>query len=818
MPRPRPRSNLKTSLAGGVSSNRAPSTTTTKSSSLSVAPRRRFIDLAPAALLSGVRRMTSRGLEGTSLPSVTSRANDNKPDGRGAAAPVYLDCEGNIRPGDPAECLSAGGVTGREARGPGDAAHPPEGCVEARGRKGATPREKYNSFNYWRRRLPDVTRELKDGRSRRLDVNGSARSPGVTGGKATPRTKSPSDQGQVRTRSQTRSLSPKPGRSPRPGTLLLCDPEQGESSTDPQPHAQATPTLDLALPRHTDLHNHHSLSEDQLILDRRRLKSGSVCDYSRLVSARPFHTLGRRPAVGHVGHHKVLTRRNSAPVDILRGLFGSFRRGRVEAEWQPPRECWPATAEDADDHPDPYGEDTRGPEYYLGDEEVFVAAATMGNIQGSDHKKGGKGKAKGKGKLAKGKSPSKGKLHGSRDTLLEGELPTPSPSTPGVRGPSLQPVSTSRPVPSERATPIITESWKEARRPESLSAGRALGGDAAVGFVDSSSSSESVFTEARSGGGPTSQHDAVTPSNGAATPMFSEALDLPIDAIMSGHYSSSDTSTVSSRPHTLAESLQSTNSALEVMEKTCRNGSQTHLDTAKKTGSSSEREKTCEGLWESGGKAPAAMHPPCSPRQVEATTDTRGAAGQYSSGLASAPLSPHTGDVLSPNGVDLEFSERDVFEVDSECEESLRLYRHGSDPHGGEESLGSFICVDLERPGGRVKAQSLGDHHDPDGLAEDTPRSFSAEDLELDPEEYLDEEYYGDDDDMPQASAGGRGGGGGSSAFKVSRHRKVELQPAKPSASRSLSTNSHNTHNNNNINATKNRALSENCITGEYTD
>lgn len=545
-----------------------------------------------------------------------------------------------------------------------------------------------------------------------------------------------------------------------------------------------------------------------------------------------------------MGQHEALARRNSAPVDVLRGLFGSFRRGRVEPEPQRPRECWSiSTSQEATDghpsawvHPDLFGEGARGPEYYLSDEEVFAAAADMGNIQGAEGKKAGKAekKAKNKGKIAKGKSPSKAKLHSSRDTLQEGsigDLPTPSPTRPEGGGLSIHPPSTSRPVPappSERPSTIITESWKEARRPDSLTAGRALGGDSAVGFVDSSSSSESVFTEARSGGGgPASQHDAVTPLNGAATPMFSEALDLPIDAIISGHYSSSDTSTVSSRPNTLADSLQSTNSALDILEKTCRTASQTHLDTLKKTGSKHEREKTLEGSWESGRKVPAAMSPPSSPRQVETTTDTRVQAGQYSPSLGPAPPSPHPGegevgevlDVLSPDGVDLEFSEREVFEGDTECvdgEHFQRPFRHGSAPHGGEESLGSFIRVDLDRPSARSKTYSLGDQHDPEResrSAEDKPRSFSADDFELDPEDYIDEEYYGEDD-MPQASAGGRAGGGGSSAFRVSRHRKVELQPAKPSASRSLVSSS----NNNNSNSTKNRTLSENCISGKYTN
>lgn len=230
--------------------------------------------------------MASRGLEGSPLPSVTSRSNDNKPDGRGAE-PLYLDSEGNIRPSDPA----AGGVTGREARRPGDAAQPPEGRREVVSEGAdADHIRKYNSFNYWRRRLPDVTDELKGSKSRRLHVNADARSPSAIGGNTAPFTKPVRDHAQVRPRSQSRSLSPKPGRSPRPDTLVLFDPEAGESSTDPEPHAGGswgtTPLnghhLDLALHRHFDFDDDaEGVSEEQLHLARRRLKSGSFCDYSR---------------------------------------------------------------------------------------------------------------------------------------------------------------------------------------------------------------------------------------------------------------------------------------------------------------------------------------------------------------------------------------------------------------------------------------------------------------------------------------------------------------------------------------------------------
>ncbi|XP_050687757.1 uncharacterized protein LOC126981101 isoform X3 [Eriocheir sinensis] len=830
------------------------SSSSTKAPGSSLPPRRRFIDLAPAALLSGVRKMASRGQERSPLPSVTSHSNDNKPDGRGAA-PLYLDFEGNIRPGGPAECVLEGDITRRKGRGPGDAAQPPKGHGEGTWEViDVDPLGKYNNFHYWRRRLPDVTSDLKAGDLHHLDVNGNARSPTPDGGTRAPNRKSAHDHAQVRLRSQSRSPGPESGRHPRPTTLVLFDPEAGESSTDPKPFlkepigaaGRVLHHLDLALRRHIDLDDDGDgdLCREQLRQGHRRPKSGSVCDYSRLVSAKPYNTLGSSSRVGSCSHPYPLIRRNSAPVDFLRGLFGSFRRSRIEPEPQDPRECWLATSEEdvaldqqgAWDHSDIYGEDLRAPEYYLGDQEVFAAAASMGNIQGAEGKRAGKadkkGKDKAKGKLAKGKSPSKAKLHASRDTLQEGSIAgqiTPSPTRPDGNNLSGHPLTASRPVPappSERPVSIVTESWKEARRPESFVPGRALGGNSTVGFVDSSSSSESVFTEARSGGGPSSQHEAVTPMDGATTPMFSEALDLPIDAIMSGQYSSSNTSTVSSRPNTLADSLQSTNSALDILEKTMRTSSQTKVDTLKKTDKENEQQKTLEGSWESGGKVPEAMPPTSPPLQVEAT-NTAVEAGQYTPTLGSAPPSPHRGEgktdeasiVLTPDGVDLDFSEspgeREVFEEDRDSVEAQHLQRqlrHGSAPHG-EDSLGSFICVNLDRPTARSKTYSLGDvlgdQHEVDGEArpaEDKPRSHSADDFELNHEDYDDEEYFYDEEvDMPQASAG-TGGRGGSSAFRVSRHRKVELQPAKPSASRSVVSS------NNNNNSAKNRALSENCI------
>ena len=235
-------------------------------------------------IFQGVRRMASRGHKRSPLPSVTSHSNDNKPDSRGAA-PLYLDFEGNIHPSDSKECLSAGGVTGRDVWPPEDTAKPLEGSGEAVSVKDdADPTVKYNSFNYWRRRLPNVTSELKDRNSRRPDVNGNSRSLSVIRDNKVSSTKQDRENIQVSQRFQSRSLSPKPGRS-RPGILVLHDREVGESSTDQKPNAETTPFnghyLDLALRRDVHLEGDDYAGEDQLHLDYRRLKSGSFCDYSR---------------------------------------------------------------------------------------------------------------------------------------------------------------------------------------------------------------------------------------------------------------------------------------------------------------------------------------------------------------------------------------------------------------------------------------------------------------------------------------------------------------------------------------------------------
>lgn len=186
--------------------------------------------------------------------------------------------------------MSGVGVTGREARRPRDVAQPPEGYGETtRKATDAEPHRKYNHFNYWRRRLPDVTSDLKNGDLRHLDVHGKGRSLSPDGSTVTPLGKPAQDYAQVRSRSQDRSSGPESERSPRTTTLVLFDPEAGESSTDPEPHAKGSHSpaqagihhLDLALRRHIDLDGDDDVCEEQLRLGRHRPKSGSVCDYPR---------------------------------------------------------------------------------------------------------------------------------------------------------------------------------------------------------------------------------------------------------------------------------------------------------------------------------------------------------------------------------------------------------------------------------------------------------------------------------------------------------------------------------------------------------
>lgn len=233
--------------------------------------------------------MASRGHERSPLPSVTSHSNDNKPDERGAAPP-YLDFEGNIPPGGPAETVSEGDITGREGQLPGEATQPPEGHEKVTWEVAeAEPLGKYNNFNYWRRRLPDVTHDLKDGDPNQLDVNGNARSSSLDGGTGASHGEAAHDHSKIRAGSNSRSPGPKSGGYPCPATLVLFDPEAGESSTDPEPFPKefrdvahlGVNHLDLALRRHIDLDDDDDVCEEELRLDHRRPKSGSVCDYSR---------------------------------------------------------------------------------------------------------------------------------------------------------------------------------------------------------------------------------------------------------------------------------------------------------------------------------------------------------------------------------------------------------------------------------------------------------------------------------------------------------------------------------------------------------
>lgn len=537
------------------------------------------------------------------------------------------------------------------------------------------------------------------------------------------------------------------------------------------------------------------------------------------------------------------------------------------------RECWtPSDDEGFDGEPFLLGQSSDGDirynshklqdwfdsviprEFDTDDSDVFEDSYDMGNIQGAEGKKLGKAekqkvKEKGRGRLARGKSPSKGKLHESRDTLHDGDrgavcaspISTPSTIAAATVGISTEPHSIPVPVPTvaERPTSIVTDSWKEARKPKPLGVSETAGG-AAVAFADSSSSSESVFTEARSGAGTNSQHDAFTPAEGATTPLFTEALDLPIDEIMSGQYSSSATSTASSKPPTVAESVRSTSSATDDLSKKTppRWETEAYVEILKKTESGEDTpEKTLVRPGERGGRTPEAAPPHPAPTQVD-KTDTRVEASQqipahvhtpYLSSeqhVREAAVAPDDGagsvssvDVLGPDSVDLYFSVS--ASSHSEFDESVEEYsgarlveqppRHPAVTNSsGEESVGSFICVNLEPVPSRPKTQSLGDviedQDDPQDSwsPEGKPRSYSADDIEL--EDY-DDDYY-TEEDMPQASAAAAGRGGGSSAFRVSRHRKVELQPAKPSATRP--------GNNNNNTAARNRALSENCIAGEY--
>lgn len=122
--------------------------------------------------------MATRGPEGRApLPSaVTSPSDDNKPrpGGDPTRTDDYLDFEGNVRPRSAHGAPSASegkAVDGRDRRR--DA---------KRGQREETPQgtRKFNNFNYWRKKLPDVTREIQyiltpksARRSLRRDVNGN---------------------------------------------------------------------------------------------------------------------------------------------------------------------------------------------------------------------------------------------------------------------------------------------------------------------------------------------------------------------------------------------------------------------------------------------------------------------------------------------------------------------------------------------------------------------------------------------------------------------------------------------------------------------
>lgn len=330
----------------------------------------------------------------------------------------------------------------------------------------------------------------------------------------------------------------------------------------------------------------------------------------RLVSARPFATAPRSPTSGNFlsvdDAASEFFRRSSAPVETLSDILGKFHASR-KVPGSPGSSPSSAAvlsllsrlSSDGDfnhnSEEDIYS--SRGSktlpalipfEYDTDDSEAESSYDIMGNIQGAEGRRAAKGekqKAKAKGKLAKGKSPSKGKLQGSRDALDDvttpssvmaatvGMSPSPrrqqgsSPVTPGT------PLATTplAPSPQHPKAPasIVTDSWKQARKIEDEGLGGGTG-QAPVAFADSSSSSESVFTEARSGGPGRngSLHDALTPvgddaGGGAATPVFTETLDLPIDAIMGGYYSSSETSSVCSRPPTVAGQGGSSSSLLD---------------------------------------------------------------------------------------------------------------------------------------------------------------------------------------------------------------------------------------------------------------
>ncbi|ROT70499.1 atlastin1 [Penaeus vannamei] len=878
-------------------------------------PRSRTIDPQPRNRLA---RMATRGPEGRApLPSaVTSPSDDNKPrpGGDPTRTDDYLDFEGNVRPRSAHGAPSASegkAVDGRDRR-----------REAKRGQREETPQgtRKFNNFNYWRKKLPDVTREIQyiltpksARRSLRRDVNGNE---GDASFSASPEAKADPREAGLRERRNLGSLAVgKPskhsaweeedeleeeegrrgkgkGKGRRPATprrhhaaaglvpyaFVEC---AGESSTDDFEYIPGAgrdgPRVGHEAPdRRGDRGADDDDEEDEEVAELEddhfralavdRPKSGSFSYYSGLVSARPFGTAPRCPTSGNFltvdNAASEFFRRSSAPVGTLSDILGKFHATR-KVPGSPGSSPSSAAvlgllsrlSSDGDfnhnSEEDIYS--SRGSrtlsglvpfEYDTDDSEAEDSYDIMGNIQGAEGRRAAKGdkqKAKGKGKLAKGKSPSKGKLQGSRDALDDvttpssvmaatvGMTPSPrrqqgsSPVTPGT------PLATTplAPSPQHPKAPasIVTDSWKQARKIEDEGLGGGTG-QAPVAFADSSSSSESVFTEARSGGPGRngSLHDALTPvgddaGGGAATPVFTETLDLPIDAIMGGYYSSSETSSVCSRPPTVAGKGGSSSSLLDEKK--------TGLDDVGETTLKKEREKTERGRvsspskktarreGEEGGEGegvevsvPGQDPPPArtgrhnntlgaqsesagpsasrqrlaSPVEVvlQPSVDTspgsrpstrtpsrRREKPSVSESVSDSVTAADEDAILSPAGVDLEFSVSSVYE---ECDEGgeharphpLRYVPSASASY--EESLGSFICLDLESEGGPTRP-SAGDtlEDEPGGGDADRQRSFSADDLDdLELEEGECYEYSGEEyeDDMPQASGAGRGRGG----------------------------------------------------------
>ncbi|XP_064108611.1 uncharacterized protein LOC135216988 isoform X4 [Macrobrachium nipponense] len=898
--------------------------------------------------------MAARGPEGPHPhhPSVTSQSNDNKPGRVVSDHSSYLDIEGNIRPGFKRSSVREGHEAKRGVRRTDNGCY--RECSDDEGEYNDVDSEgnlEYNDFQYWRRDLPNVSKEIKyalrrGGRSpneradrgegknrnaalrndRQIDLNKSdsrrprreqLRTEGdgeryrlhhqqplhSAGSPSTPRRNKSFPRPRVTTPFKAR------GHDSRLTPYIVFDDLGGESCTDDAP---VSDSLWKNRDRDGDDDDDDCFYDDydsdeenrRLLSRRRRVKSGSisVSDYSRLVCARPFGSpsiprCSLQPLSPQADDIHEFLRRNSAPADAINELLGTIEERSDSGErLLKIQECWESSDDkleavdvirnylkEGDINHNSHTGDGSLFEYDTDDSDVAEASYDMGNIQGADGKKGGKGekqkgKEKGRGKLTKGKSPSKAKLHGSKDTLEEGARFPPEASLMGsstnIAAATVSVGAKKSHAPS-KPTSIVTDSWKTARKIEYGQASPSVGSSAPVAFVDSSSSSESIFTEARSGGGGTNSiREAVTPVDGAVTPVFTETLDLPIDSIMAGYCSSSDTSTASAIPpemlkYTSSQKRKKTGEGLDD-DKAVRN-----LET--KTAAvvdDNRREKTGAG---SGGKSskPRGIPPhpaaPAAAAQVDITTDPRVQKSpaqvlshvhtppslssdqqQRESDDIAAKTSVHIGasadsDVLSLRGVDLDFSvstnnSSSVFFEESDGGEfqqssfsstpadrgaaSQRPSYRGQQGSGTttEDSVGSFICVKLEpvSPSPRPKSQSLGDEleaqDDPgdDWTSDGKPRSYSADELEYDDDDDVDDEfeYFEGDDDMPQASAAAAGRGANGSAFRVSRHRKVELQPAKPSAGRGVTS----AASNNNNSAAKNRALSENCISGNGTE